>query len=259
VSSTRHAVRRSLGRGLFSDTIFRLLWLQDHGKISPPIIGSRHLWRGKWRVLDDQNQLLTQFLTLWAMLDPISHLSLFLGATGDLNHQGRRRAAVLAVVFAFFILTFFSMAGQFVLHAMGISLMSFQIAGGIILLVFALSMVLGDARAVQPSVDARSDALDVAIYPLATPIIAGPGSMLAIILLGDNNRFNLSQQATTLGVLAFVLSLLLLIFLLGDMISRLIGRGGTNVLRRIMGIIIAAISVNLIVSALAQWLRLPPI
>ena len=211
-------------------------------------------------VLDDQKQLLTQFLTLWAMLDPISHLPLFLGVTGDLSSQERRRAAILAVVFAFFILIFFGVVGQFMLQAMGISLLSFQIAGGIILLVFSISMVLGEPpSAVKSLADSRSDPLNVAVYPLATPIIAGPGSMLAIILLTDNNRFTVSEQATSLGVLAIVLSLLLLIFLLSDVISRLIGRGGTNVLRRIMGVIIAAISVNLIVSALAQWLNLPPI
>jgi multiple antibiotic resistance protein len=143
---------------------------------------------------------------------------------------------------------------------MGISLMSFQIAGGIILLVFSISMVLGDQpTAAKSPLDREGDMLNIAIYPVATPIIAGTGSILAIILLTDNNRFTVSEQATTLGVLAVVLSLLLLIFLMSDMISRLIGRGGTNVIRRIMGIIIAAISVNLIVSALAQWLHLPPI
>jgi multiple antibiotic resistance protein len=166
----------------------------------------------------------------------------------------------LGVVFAFLILIFFGVAGELLLEAMGISLMSFQIAGGIILLVFSISMVLGDPpSAAKSPLDPKSDMLNIAIYPVATPIIAGPGSILAIILLTDNNRFTVSEQATTLGVLAVVLSLLLLIFLMSDMISRLIGRGGTNVLRRIMGIIIAAISVNLIVSALAQWLHLPPI
>jgi multiple antibiotic resistance protein len=211
-------------------------------------------------VLDDQNQIVTQFLTLWAMLDPIGHLPLFLGATGDLNPQARRRAAVLAVVFAFFILIFFGIAGQFLLHAMGISLLSFQIAGGIILLVFSLSMVLGNPPATSQSpADPQSDPLGVAIYPLATPIIAGPGSMLAIILLTDNNRFTISEQAVTLGALAIVLSLMLIVFLLSDIISRIIGRGGTNVLRRIMGVILAALSVNLILSALAQWLNLPAI
>lgn len=211
-------------------------------------------------MLDDENHLVTQFLTLWAMLDPISHLPLFLAATVDLNGQEKRRAAVLGVVFAFLILIFFGVAGELLLAAMGISLMSFQIAGGIILLVFSISMVLGDPpTAAKSPLDPEGDMLNIAIYPVATPIIAGPGSILAIILLTDNNRFTVSEQATTLGVLAVVLSLLLVIFLMSDMISRLIGRGGTNVIRRIMGIIIAAISVNLIVSALAQWLHLPPI
>jgi multiple antibiotic resistance protein len=143
---------------------------------------------------------------------------------------------------------------------MGISLLSFQIAGGIILLVFSLSMVLGNPPATSQSpADPQNDPLGVAIYPLATPIIAGPGSMLAIILLTDNNRFTISEQAVTLGALAIVLSLMLIVFLLSDIISRIIGRGGTNVLRRIMGVVLAALSVNLILSALAQWLNLPTI
>src|SRR5687767_11361 len=144
-------------------------------------------------MLDDQNLLVTQFLTLWAVLDPIGHLPLFLGATGDLSPPDRRRAALLGVAFGFFILMFFGVAGQFLLHAMGISLLSFQIAGGIILMVFSLSMVLGDSPSVVSSrPDPKGDPRDVAIHPLATPIIAGPGSMLAIILLTDNNRFTVS-------------------------------------------------------------------
>lgn len=211
-------------------------------------------------MLDDQNLLLTQFLTLWAMLDPIGHLPLFLGATGELSREERRRAAVLGVVVAFFILTFFGIAGQFLLHAMGISLLSFQIAGGLILLIFAISMVLGESSpSSKPSPQAGSRALDVAIYPVATPIIAGPGAMLAIIILTDNNRFTFTEQVETLGVLAVVLGLMLSIFLMGDFLGKIIGRGGTNVLRRVMGVILAALSVNLIVNALAGWLHLPAI
>ena len=95
-------------------------------------------------MLDDENHLVTQFLTLWVMLDPISHLPLFLAATVDLSRQEKRRTAVLGVLFAFLILIFFGVAGELLLEAMGISLMSFQISGGIILLVFSISMVLGD-------------------------------------------------------------------------------------------------------------------
>jgi multiple antibiotic resistance protein len=209
-------------------------------------------------MLDDQNLIVNQFFTLWAMLDPISHLTLFLGATSDLTWPERKRAAVLAVLFAFFILLFFGVAGQFLLHAMGISLISFQIAGGLILLLFSISMVLGEPHAASKSpLDPKSNALGTAVYPLATPIIAGPGSMLAIIILTDNNRFTVPEQAITFAVLGVVLALMLAVFLMGDVIGRLMGQGGTNVVRRVMGVILAALSVNLIVNALVEWLHLP--
>ncbi len=211
-------------------------------------------------MLKDQDLLVNQFFTLWAMLDPIGHLPLFLGATGELSARDRRRTAILGIIIAFGILTAFAVIGQVLLEAMGISLKAFQIAGGIILLLFALRMVLGDpAPAVKAPADAPDTALSTAIYPLATPIIAGPGSMLAIIVLTDNNRFTFVEQLDTLSVLALVLALMLVIFLLGDRIAHVIGRGGTNVLRRIMGVILAALSVNTITNALSAWLNLPPI
>jgi multiple antibiotic resistance protein len=210
-------------------------------------------------MLDDQNLIATQFLTLWAMLDPIGHLSLFLGATAELRPEERRRAALIGVPIAFCILVFFGLAGQALLHAMGISLVSFQIAGGIILLVFSLSMVLGEPSARATASGQGPRAVDVAIYPLATPIIAGPGSMLAIIILTDNNRFTFEHQVVTLLVLGAVLGAMLSVFLLGERILRVIGQGGSNVLRRIMGVILAALSVNLILTAMAQWLKLPEI
>jgi multiple antibiotic resistance protein len=211
-------------------------------------------------MLDDQNLLLNQFFTLWAMLDPIGHSPLFLSATSDLSRQERRRAATFGVVFAFAILVFFGTVGQLLLHAMGISLISFQIAGGIILLLFSISMVLGDAsHNASSAAGAPGNAINIAIYPLATPIIAGPGSMLAIIILTDNNRFSFSEQLETLGVLGLVLALMLCIFLLADFISKLLGSGGANVIRRIMGVILAALSINLIATALSRWLNLPAI
>jgi multiple antibiotic resistance protein len=211
-------------------------------------------------VLEDQNLIVNQFFTLWAVLDPIGHLPLFLGATGELSARERRRAAIFGVLIAFAILIAFGIVGQVLLEAMGISLKAFQIAGGIILLLFALRMVLGDSGpAPRAQTEVSDSALSTAIYPLATPIIAGPGAMLAVILLTDNNRFTFVEQIETLGVLAVVLSAMLVIFLLGDTIARLIGHGGTNVLRRIMGVILAALSVNMITNALSAWLNLPPI
>src|SRR3954471_13303732 len=157
-------------------------------------------------MLQDQAIFVTQLVTLWAVLDPISHLPLFIGATAGLDAAERRRAATIACIMAFVVLAAFGLAGKFLLHAMGISLLSFQIAGGLVLFVFAVSMVLGKA-AVQARTDAppdgpavpRGDAvMAIAVHPLATPIIAGPGAMLTMVLLIDNNRFSVLDQAYTI-------------------------------------------------------------
>ena len=220
-------------------------------------------------MLPDQQLLITQLMTLWAVLDPISHLSLFMTATAGLERAERQRAAAISVMLAFAVLAFFGLVGQFLLHAMGISLLSFQIAGGIVLLLFGLSMVLGEGPALaKPGTDARAAAdvtarretvMSVAVYPLATPIIAGPGAILTMVLLMDNNRFSFASQAITLASLAIVLAGLLVIFLAGHAVERVIGKGGIQLLRRIMGLLLSALAVNLVLSATATWLNLPPI
>jgi len=210
-------------------------------------------------VLDDYRLFTTQIVILWAVLDPIGHLSLFMGATTSLTAAERRRAAWLSTVIAFGILTAFALLGPLLLHAMGISLLSFQIAGGIVVFLFAINMVLGDAQHQRAAPDPGETATSIAIYPLAMPIIAGPGSMLTILLLMDNNRFSMEQQAITIAALAAIMVVLLGVFLAGEYIRRIIGNHGANLIRRVMGLILAALAVNMILSALALWLRLPEI
>lgn len=208
-------------------------------------------------MLDDYTLLTTKLVTLWSVMDPIGHLPLFLAATATLNTVDRRRVAVIGVAVAYGLLAAFGLLGEIVLHAMGISLLSFQIAGGIILFVFALSMVLGNAG--HSVAAAEEGVLATAIYPVATPIIAGPGSLLTIVLLMDNQQNSPSQQALTLLALAVIMALLLVAFLASDLIHRVIGAGGSNLLRRVMGLILAALAVNMVLSALAIWLHLPAI
>lgn len=210
-------------------------------------------------MLDDQALFVTQLVTLWAVLDPISHLPLFMGATTGLTDGERRRAAVLCVLFAFIILGVFGFCGQFLLHAMGISLLSFQVAGGIVLFLFAVSMVLGEVKHMPDSLPAGEKVMAVAVYPLATPIIAGPGAMLTIVLLMDNNRYSPAEQIVTFAALGTVLTAFMVIFLMGGILERLLGKGMTNLLRRTMGLVLAALAVNLVLSAVATWLKLPDI
>jgi multiple antibiotic resistance protein len=199
---------------------------------------------------------INDFVTMFVMIDPIGTLPIFLAATATLKPDIRRRTAILAVLFAFGTLLFFIAAGQYLLEAIGIPLRAFQIAGGIVLFVFALSMALGDDTETEKR-KGRADPIAVAINPIAIPAIAGPGAMLAVVLLTDNNRFDVVDQVLTSVTLAAVLAVQLIILLLAGPIARVIGAGGANIIRRVMGIVLAAVAANMTLSAIADWLSLP--
>ncbi|OYY08468.1 MAG: hypothetical protein B7Y70_12115 [Rhizobiales bacterium 35-68-8] len=206
------------------------------------------------------NQIVTQFVTLWAVLEPISHLSLFLAFTSEMTKAQRHKAAVLACFFAFLILVFFILVGRALLDAMEISELSFRIAGGLVLFMYATSMIFSEPRTPQAiEVDSDKHVASMAVYPLAIPVIAGPGAILTVVILSDNNRHILSQQAVTIGVIAVLMLILMVLFWLGDYVIRVIGASGASLIRRIMGLILAALSVDIVLTALAKWLSLPPI
>lgn len=201
---------------------------------------------------------LTEFVTLWVMIDPLGSIPVYLAVTAHLDPRARREAAFLSVGVAFLILVFFVVAGQILLVSMGIALRSFQIAGGIVLFLFALQMIHGTV-APDHGPTRTTSGLEHAIYPLAIPSIAGPGAMLSVVLLTDNSRHDIPDQALTVVVLAIVLILTLILFLLAEPLARLIGKAGGNIISRIMGMLLAAVAVDMVVKALADWLRLPPL
>jgi len=210
---------------------------------------------------NNQQLLATQFVTLFTVLDPLSHVALFLALTGHFSPRQKHAAAITGVATAFLVLAAFGLGGQALLKTMGVSLRSFQIAGGVIMLVFAMTMVLGSGEIAHESGAGKSGSpFDTAIYPLAVPVIAGPAALLCMVLMMDgvNNTANASRMQV-LGVLVAVLALLLLALLLGDRISRAIGNGGANLLRRILGMVLAAVAVNTTLAAVGSWLELPPI
>lgn len=206
------------------------------------------------------NQTVTQFVTLWAVLEPISHLSLFLAFTSEMTRAQRHKAAVLACLFAFLILVFFILVGRALLDAMDISELSFRIAGGLVLFMYATSMIFNDPKS-PPAIEIGSDKhiAALAVYPLAIPVIAGPGAILTVVILSDNNRHILSLQAVTIGVIASLMVIMMVLFWLGDYVIRIIGAPGASLIRRIMGLILAALSVDIVLTSIAKWLNLPPI
>ncbi len=192
------------------------------------------------------HELLLDFVTLWVTIDPLGTVPLYLAVTKHLSPAERRRAAIRASLVAAGILAGFLYLGQYLLEEMRIQLPSFQISGGIVLFLFALTMIFAREQANEP---AAEEGRDIAIFPLAMPSIAGPGAMLAVVVLTENNTHNLLQQTATCGVMLTVLVLNLFLMLAGERIVRLIGRSGLNILSRVMGMILAAVAVQMVYSA----------
>ena len=192
------------------------------------------------------NELLFDLVTLWVTIDPLGTVPLYLSVTKHLSAAERRRAAVRATIISFVLLAGFLYLGQYLLEYMRIELLSFQIAGGIVLFLFALSMIFEKDH----DHDARTpEGHDVAVFPLAMPSIATPGAMLAVVVLTDNNTHSFMEQTLTCGVMAIVLIATLVLMLLAGRILKLIGPAGANVLSRVMGLILSSVAVEMVYSA----------
>jgi multiple antibiotic resistance protein len=193
------------------------------------------------------NELLFDFVTLWVTIDPIGTVPLYLSVSKHLPKAERKRTAVRATLIAFAILTSFLYFGQYLLEAMHVEMLAFQIAGGIVLFLFALSMIFEKS---SPSHTPVEEGHDVAVFPLAMPSIATPGALLSVVVLTDNNTHSLFQETVSCAVMALVLGMTLAMMLLGDKFIALIGRSGANVLSRVMGMILSAVAVEMVYSAL---------
>ena len=189
------------------------------------------------------DSLVVQFVVLWAVIDPIGSIPVYLTKTVGLSVEDRRKIARKAVMISAGILIFFLIAGQSLLEAMQIPLTAFQIAGGLVLLLFALTMIFGEGKPEQ-EIKLSSNLNELAVYPLAVPSIASPGAMMAIVLLTDNHRFSLFDQTMTTLIMLSVLLITYLLFLAANRIQRWIGNTGAAVISRVMGLILAAVAIN---------------
>lgn len=190
------------------------------------------------------------FVTVWVVVDPIGTVPVFIALTASLTAAERRHVAVRAAVVSTAILLAFILVGQILLDALDISLVSFQIAGGLVLFLFALQMIFGPGKPERELAEARQNPQDVAIFPLAVPSLASPGAMLAVVVLTDNNRYSIQEQAVTTGLMLLVILAALLLMLAAGIINRLIGVAGASILSRVMGLILAAVAVDNVREAL---------
>lgn len=192
----------------------------------------------------DLQTIIREFVTLFVVIDPIGSIPVFLFAAAGVSPGLHRAFAIRAVLTAAAVLLVFLVGGQFLLEALGLRLGTFQISGGIVLFLFALSMIFGESKPDQEIEEAASEDLSGAVFPLAIPSIASPGAMLAVVILTDNHGTSIAQQAITAGLLLVVLLFTLLALLLAGGILRLIGTGGASVVSRVMGMILATVAVD---------------
>jgi multiple antibiotic resistance protein len=162
----------------------------------------------------------------------------------------QRRLALLAVLFAFGVLSGFALFGRDMLDLLRISPESFRIAGGMILFLFALTLVFGEPKH-ERDLASRRDIGEAAVFPLAIPSIASPGAMLMAALLVESDG-NGATPLGVVGLLAFVLTATFAILLTAGPLHRLIGDAGAALISRVMGMILAAIAVDEILRALAH-------
>jgi len=192
------------------------------------------------------------FIFFFAVIDPIGTVPVFLAVTSRYDARTKRKIAYNAVLFSAIILIFFVIVGEIILTAIEIPLSAFQIAGGIVLFLFALSMIFGESKP-EEELKMASSASETAIFPLAMPSIASPGAMLAAVLFTENYRYNLWEQTQTTLVMLSVLLVVLVFMLTASWIHRFIGNSGASMISRVMGLILTSVAVTNILEGIKEY------
>ena len=194
-------------------------------------------------------------------IDPLGMVPIFLALTAALDQRGRMRAAIRGTLIGATVLLVFAFFGDRVLLVLGISMPAFRIAGGLMLLAIGFEMVFEkrSERRNHTAESIRDERLqgeshndDVAIFPLAVPLVAGPGAIAAVILQMSAQGGDTATQAVIIAALASVLVTLLLMLLLAARMAHLLGRTFVTILSRLLGLLLAALAMQFIIDGAKQ-------
>ncbi len=199
-------------------------------------------------MLTDPAFLVPAFVTLFVVIDPIGLAPLFIALTGGMSTRQRLGVGLRACVIAAVLLTLFGLAGEAILAGIGITLPAFQIAGGLLLFLTALDMLF--ERRTQRRAGHARPAEDPSVFPLAMPLIAGPGAMAAMILLVGESGWDWQGVLAVHLVMLAVIVLAFGLFVVATPLERLLGTTGTMVVTRLLGMLLAALSVQFVLNGL---------
>ena len=193
-------------------------------------------------------ELVKVAVTLFVVIDPMGTLPLFLSITRDSTEILRRRIARRAVIVSFGVLVGFLFAGGTLLSGLGIEIPSFRIAGGIVMFIFALQMVFDTQN--RHKEGSPEEGHDMAVYPLAIPAISGPGSMMTVVLMAEQYGSSLLMNLAIAGIIGLILFATWLMLRYAGVIQSLIGSTGASIISRVMGLILAAMDIQTVLTGI---------
>ncbi|QDZ02538.1 MarC family protein [Nitratireductor mangrovi] len=195
------------------------------------------------------DQIFNAFVTILVTIDPPGLAPLFLALTRGMNRAERQQVALRASVIGFLLLALFALAGAAILSVFGITLPAFRVAGGLLLFFIAFEMVFErrqERKEKSADVAITKDMIhNIAAFPLAIPLIAGPGAISATVLLSGSFEGAVGQAALVAVILAGIL-LTYLVFLLAERVDGFLGQTGRSILTRLLGVILAALAVQFV-------------
>lgn len=195
---------------------------------------------------------ITAFTTMFVVIDPFGTTPIFVALTQDMDAAARRKIAIRSCLTAVCILIAFAAFGEAVLGFVGISMAAFRVAGGALLFLTALDMLFERRNKRRENRAEEEEHPDPSVFPLAIPLIAGPGSIATIILLAGQNP-GIQGIAAACAVMLAVMAVVFVFFLAGGLIARILGKTGLNVLTRLLGMLLAALSVQFILDGLKAF------
>ncbi len=194
--------------------------------------------------------------TFFATIGPLDVAAVFAALTANLTAKQKRSVAIRGSLIGTVILVSFALIGELILAGLGISLAALRIAGGILLLLIGIEMVFartsGGTSTTGEEEQEAMDKPDISVFPLATPLIAGPGAMGAAILLMANQEGNITGQAIIVASLLVVLLFTFFSLLLAGKIQHLLGVTGMHVITRVMGVLLSALAVQFMIDGILQ-------
>jgi len=193
---------------------------------------------------------MTVFLALFAVMNPIANAAVFIGLTGDCDRASRKRIALKSIITAFGIVLFFCVLGKGIFELFGITLPAFRITGGVLIFLVGFQMLQGKQSSMhhpdKDSIPADSEQRpDVAISPLAIPILAGPGTIATAMNYSATGSH--VQSAVTVAAFFVLCIITFVAFLSGNTLIRVLGRSGIDVVTRLMGLILAVVGTQMLI------------